>query len=452
MSAALTAVRSALSKAAVGLCSANLGNLLSAPSTSQLCLQPSRTLKAKTVRDIDPTKTPPPWPYKEVGYDWKAKIMDYTRKRLTENSKLIVVEGNIGSGKSTLARDVADRLDFYFIPERTMDHIFINSYGTDVRNFYQFLPPSCRVPDIKMFYENPENPLVHRMQEHMFFMKYEAYMNALAHILNTGQGVVMERSPHSDFCFVNAMRQKGFLSHEYMRRYYYQRKLVLPELHFWPHLIIYLDTPVPECLDRIKKRRIPEENNGKVIDLEYLDTINESYKDMIREADPHSHMLMYDWNVAGDVDQVVEDIEKLDLDFFEWHSGEKLEEWGVIRDGMEWNDWRRTMTYKHNICSIFTGVPTHEVEALNISPDDYDQYVAALKKYVYGPYQVGYNVAKGDSAWKIMMTPDRWFQPTTIVPWYEHFFKDAWYENTENYRTWMDRFGDYYDEHYGHGH
>ncbi len=89
----------------------NLG-LLSAPSTS--AIQTKRFLKAKTVRDLDPAKQHPPWPYKEIGYDWKARIYDYTKKRLSENSKLILVEGNIGSGKSTLAKG-SSLLPFFFI-------------------------------------------------------------------------------------------------------------------------------------------------------------------------------------------------------------------------------------------------------------------------------------------------------------------------------------------------
>lgn len=33
-----------------------------------------------------------------------------------------------------------------------------------------------------------------------------------AHVLNTGQGVVMDRSPHSDFVYAEAMFQQGFIS------------------------------------------------------------------------------------------------------------------------------------------------------------------------------------------------------------------------------------------------
>jgi NADH dehydrogenase (ubiquinone) 1 alpha subcomplex subunit 10 len=35
-------------------------------------------------------------------------------------------------------------------------------------------------------------------------------MDALAHLFNTGQGVVMDRSPYSDFVFIEAMTKCGY--------------------------------------------------------------------------------------------------------------------------------------------------------------------------------------------------------------------------------------------------
>lgn len=37
------------------------------------------------------------------------------------------------------------------------------------------------------------------------------YVDALAHLLNTGQGVVLERSPYSDTVFMDAMATKGYV-------------------------------------------------------------------------------------------------------------------------------------------------------------------------------------------------------------------------------------------------
>lgn len=65
-----------------------------------------------------------------------------------------------------------------------------------------------------MFYKNPSGELSAAMQDRIFNCRFDQYLNALAHILNTGQGVVLERTPHSDFVFANAMRDKNYIGHE----------------------------------------------------------------------------------------------------------------------------------------------------------------------------------------------------------------------------------------------
>ena len=69
------------------------------------------------------------------------------------------------------------------------------------------------MPDINMFYQNPMDDMTAPMQHRIFQCRFDQYLNALAHIMNTGQGVVLERSPYSDFVFTNAMRAKNFIGH-----------------------------------------------------------------------------------------------------------------------------------------------------------------------------------------------------------------------------------------------
>lgn len=78
-----------------------------------------------------------------------------------------------------------------------------------------------------------------------------------------------------------------------------------------PHLCIYLDVPAEQCLENIKKRgRVSccpnspnfkcrltmqaEEVSSSILDLEYLKVIESSYKDMIRELERKTKMLIYD--------------------------------------------------------------------------------------------------------------------------------------------------------------
>lgn len=41
---------------------------------------------------------------------------------------------------------------------------------------------------------------------------YSQYIDALAHILSTGQGVVLDRSVYSDFVFLESMFSQGYVS------------------------------------------------------------------------------------------------------------------------------------------------------------------------------------------------------------------------------------------------
>lgn len=68
------------------------------------------------------------------------------------------------------------------------------------------------MPDLKMFWDNPDDANTARMVDRIFDCRWEQYLNAVAHIFNTGQGVVLERSPYSDFVFANALKAKGFIS------------------------------------------------------------------------------------------------------------------------------------------------------------------------------------------------------------------------------------------------
>lgn len=44
------------------------------------------------------------------------------------------------------------------------------------------------------------------------FCRYNQYIDALAHVLSTGQGVVLDRCVYSDFVFLEAMFSQGYIS------------------------------------------------------------------------------------------------------------------------------------------------------------------------------------------------------------------------------------------------
>ena len=95
-----------------------------------------------------------------------------------------------------------------------MNEIYINSYGFDMRSLNEQLPAPYRSFEVKDFYTNACSPLSIRFQIQMYMLRYSNYINALAHILSTGQGVVTNRCCYSDYIFLEAMYNQNYISNE----------------------------------------------------------------------------------------------------------------------------------------------------------------------------------------------------------------------------------------------
>lgn len=104
-----------------------------------------------------------------------------------------------------MAKALAEELDFYYMPEFSPEHILISSSGAplcmplfacgslagiDRRDYYQYLPTSYQLPDMKMFYDQ-SNPITTGQASllclHMLYGRHEQHYNAVAHLLNTGK-------------------------------------------------------------------------------------------------------------------------------------------------------------------------------------------------------------------------------------------------------------------------
>lgn len=149
----------------------------------------------------------------------------------------------MAAGKTAFGEQLAQDLDMLFVPGVNMDDYFINAYGFDMRKLDPLLPVKARSFDTNDFLKDPNHINVAAYQFHMLRLKFEKYFDGLTHLLNTGQGVVIERSVYSDFVFVEAMFRAGHISRNFQRAYYEIRDNVLAFL-LLPHLVIYLDVPV----------------------------------------------------------------------------------------------------------------------------------------------------------------------------------------------------------------
>uniref|UniRef100_A0A0K0EY81 NADH dehydrogenase [ubiquinone] 1 alpha subcomplex subunit 10, mitochondrial n=1 Tax=Strongyloides venezuelensis TaxID=75913 RepID=A0A0K0EY81_STRVS len=408
----------------------------------------ARSIVIKSHLDL-PENYPEPFPYKEERVGFFKSIFDRTKSRFHQNSRLIVVEGNEGCGKSQVAKELADQFGMLYMPEFKMEEILIDRYGNDLRDYYHLFPKRFRIPDEKMFYKNPMSDMTACMRERVFHCKFDQYLNALAHILNTGQGVVLEGSPYSDFVYTNAMKANNYIGIEFLKFYYYMRKSALPELYFWPHLVVYLDTPVEKCLENIKKTG--DSDKIGTLNETYLRTIAASYKDSLREYQRYSKILAYDWVKQGNTDSIVEDIERTDFDFHEWHANDVFEQWHNQSDEASWADWRLHVTHKTPARYIaFGGLPTHEVGEIYINPRDVSHYVDVMKNEVLkSPYGYGFIKEGGDNG-KVKNIDG--FNHGLPEVWYDYFFREAYYDKLITFENTFDPDSKWYDPDYVHHH
>lgn len=215
-----------------------------------------------------------------------------------------------------------------------MDEIYINPYGYDMRKLDPQLPEKCRSFDIKNFCADPNHTLVAQFQIRMYMLRYGQYIDALAHVLSTGQGVILDRSCYSDFVFLEAMFKHNYISKGARSVYYELRNNTIGEL-MKPHLVIYLDVPATTTKDRIKARNVDYEAKSKVFSEEYLMDVESIYKQQyLKDISTHAELLVYDWSNGGETEVVVEDIERINFDRFDKHDS-KMRDWLLEK---EW-DW-----------------------------------------------------------------------------------------------------------------
>ena len=268
---------------------------------------------------------PAPFPYKEKKYNWYYQTFDRTVDRFDDNTKVLVVDGPIAAGKSTFAKELAQELDMLYVPEPDFDTAYVTHAGYDLRQLNSKLPPEAHYLDVKGFSLNPTHPNAGIMQINMCRLRFISYIDAVAHLLHTGQGVVLDRSVYSDFVFMETMVEAGYMSKN-LRSYYYEAlegiKLQLKQ----PHLIIYLDVPVDIVQKRIKERNREWEVNSPALSEKYLSTIEKYYKkNFLRDMSVKSEIMVYDWSNFGDVEVVVEDIERIDFTLNPYEK--KFEDW-----------------------------------------------------------------------------------------------------------------------------
>lgn len=206
------AAGAATSSGAAGVSS----KLLSAANKSLLpVISSNSTRSIVSLRNQDESFIrPAPFDYKRKRYTklhLRLDFLDPTFLRINPNSKVVVVEGNIGSEKAALAAKLADAFGMKYFPEPRIEDYYVNDTGFDYRTLNQYIHPMLHALDEKAFYENPKHPAVSWLKVFFYRQRYAQYIDAMIHLLSTGQGIVLERSPFSDMVFADAMYKTGWL-------------------------------------------------------------------------------------------------------------------------------------------------------------------------------------------------------------------------------------------------
>ena len=169
-----------------------------------------------------------------------------------KTKKIYALEGNIGAGKTTIMKIIGQYFtSVEFVEEPVKD--WQNLGGMNL---------------LESFYTDP--------QRWGFSFEFYSMLSKIKALLNAGNSdkpvIVIERSILSNKVFMDLSHELGKLEEmEYrmlMNTYEFYLQHVYPQLSG----IIYLDTPVDECIRRITKRNRGEECS---IERSYLQSIKE---------------------------------------------------------------------------------------------------------------------------------------------------------------------------------
>jgi len=345
---------------------------------------------------------PEPFPYWKKKYNMLAQCTDKTLPRFNENTKVLVVEGNVAVGKNEFAKHLAKEFDLKLIPPTPDWKIFTNNpYNFDQRKLDPMLPEGAKSYDLKRFLneKHPEKGTVGRLLLEWYKIKLFDYCDALLHVLSTGQGVVMVRSVFSDIVYVEAMKRMGYVTAPFMHHYAnVMRANTICEL-LKPHMTIYLDAPVSVIRQRINARNNPDEVNSKVLSDAYLQAIADGYRDkFLPQMKRSGEVVEIDWAEKGtdmDIDVIAEELQPYSLDP-ESSEDHKYEDWTrKIED--EWTKDRLLYSNREKQLALFTMNIPWECPEVFFKQDDAEAYNKLTSMHPAFKYQPGWAPELGHS-------------------------------------------------------
>ncbi|KAL4222373.1 Ndufa10p [Mactra antiquata] len=288
-----------------------------------------------------------PFPYKTKKFNILRAIFDFTVSRLNENSRIVMIEGPPCVGKSEFAKNLAHRFNLLHIPGVTETDLFTVN-GFDLRQLNEMMPsPKMKKFDLQDFYSENNPELFYnfgRTQIDFFEMRSRQYVQALRHVLNTGQGVVLENNVWGDANYALNMADFGYFSKNGIKWYMHNRKNTL-NFYWKPHLIIYLDAPSSYVVENLKAKH-PEYEGSPALTEKFFDGLKDKYqKFYLPYMSKYMEILNYDARKLEEFDLLALDLEGLDL---------------ISRYGdLKFEDWRRDMEEDWTFYRLSIGNDAH---------------------------------------------------------------------------------------------
>ncbi|XP_066136921.1 NADH dehydrogenase [ubiquinone] 1 alpha subcomplex subunit 10, mitochondrial [Saccopteryx bilineata] len=304
---------------------------------------------------------------------------DTTTKKLTATSKVITVDGNICSGKSKIAKTIAEKLGMKHFPEAGIH--YADSTTGDGKPLDVRFSGNC---SLEKFYDDPKSNdgNSYRLQSWLYASRLLQYADALEHLLSTGQGVVLERSIFSDFVFLEAMYKQGFIRRQCVSHYNEVKKVTACQ-YLPPHVVIYIDVPVPEIQSRIQQKGDPHEMK---VTAAYLQDIENAYKTtFLPEMSEKCEVLQYSAKEAQDAEKVVEDIEYLKCEKGPW----------LEQSDRTFHHLRMLVQDKLQVLN-YTTIPVYLPE-ITIGAHQSDRVFQEFLELPGRKYSPGYNADVGDT-------------------------------------------------------
>lgn len=127
--------------------------------------------------------------------------------------------------------------------------------GFDYRDLNVKLHEDVWFPDFKSVLETKNPYQAASWELYVLRLRSYHYLAGLTHMMNTGDGIVLERSPWTGTVFARTLRDMNLVGPEFLEHYWEVRSAAFANM-YRPHIIIYLDVPIDKCLENAKKKVI----------------------------------------------------------------------------------------------------------------------------------------------------------------------------------------------------